>query len=67
MRAPGILVEAKWTGKKQITVKSDVLEKIVREAVIDSRMPVLCIELNGRMYALTEWDDLLDLHERAHG
>ena len=44
-----------------MTLQSSVLEKIVAEALIEDRMPILHIELNQRGYALLEWDDLLGL------
>lgn len=63
VRSSDLLIEHKWTGKKQITVKSDVLEKIVKEAILDGRMPVLGFHLNGENYvALTE-DDFLEIRQ----
>jgi hypothetical protein len=63
VRSDDLLIEHKWTGKKQVTVKSDVLEKIVREAILDGRMPVLGFYLNGQNYvALTE-DDFLEMRQ----
>jgi hypothetical protein len=50
VRSPELLIEHKWTGKTQITVKAAVLEKIVTEAIMDSRMPVLGFHLNGEDY-----------------
>lgn len=60
VRAPEHLYEAKWTGKKSFTLKSEVLEKITREALIEGRTPVLQIELNGRTYAVVEWETWLE-------
>lgn len=64
IRAPGYLIEAKWTGAKQITVKSQVLEKIVTEAVIEGRTPVLAIELNRKNYVILVEDDFLEMRDR---
>lgn len=60
IRAGDVLVEAKWTGKKSFTLKADVLEKIVQEALAEGRTPLLQVELNGRAYGLMEWDDVLE-------
>lgn len=61
VRSPEVLIEHKWTGKKSFTLKSDVLEKIVGEAILEGRMPILGIHLNGKNYTLTLEDDLLEL------
>lgn len=55
------LLEHKWTGKKSFTVKSEELEKITTEAVLDGRIPVFGIHLNGHNYVLTTEDDFLEL------
>lgn len=59
VRAQDTLWECKWTGKTQFTVKASELEKIVSEAIRDSRIPVFAIELNNRNYVLLEEDDYL--------
>ena len=41
VRSKELLIEHKWTGKKQVTIKSEVLKKITREAILDNRIPVL--------------------------
>jgi Holliday junction resolvase len=64
VRSARYLVEAKWTGAKQITVKSQVLEKIVTEAVIEGRIPVLALELNARNYVVLTEDDFLEMRDR---
>jgi hypothetical protein len=63
VRSDDLLVEHKWTGKKQVTVKSEVLEKIVREAILDGRMPVLGFHLNGEDYVMLTEDDFLELRQ----
>jgi hypothetical protein len=64
IRSDDLLIEHKWTGKKSFSVKSDVLEKIVTEAIIDSRMPVLGISLNNKNYVLLTEDDFLEMREK---
>lgn len=60
VRAPTELWECKWTGKKQVTIQAAVLEKICGEAIIEGRIPVLGLELNGRNYVVVEEADWLD-------
>lgn len=64
VRSDDLLIEHKWTGKKQVTVQAAVLEKIVKEAILDGRMPVLGFHLNGENYVMLTEDDFLELrHE----
>lgn len=69
VRSDDLLIEHKWTGKKSFSLKADVLEKIVTEAIIDSRMPVLGISLNNKNYVLLTEDDFLEMREKlqSHG
>lgn len=64
VRTEGLLLEHKYTGKKQTTIKSDVLKKITREAIIDGRMPVLGIHLDGEDYVVLLEDDFIALLEK---
>jgi len=64
VRSDELLIEHKWTGKKQVTVKADVLEKIIKEAILDGRMPVLGFHLNGKNYVLLDEDDFLEQHQK---
>lgn len=63
VRTDDLLIEHKWTGKKQFTIKSDVLEKIITEAIMDGRMPILGVHLNGKDYVLLTEDDFIELRE----
>lgn len=60
VRAATQLWETKWTGKKSFTVKAEVLEKIIGEALAEGRTPVLGLELNGRNYVIVEEGDWLE-------
>lgn len=60
VRTHDLLVEHKWTGKLQFTLKANVLEKIVKEAILDGRVPVLGIHLNGENYVIQLEDDYLE-------
>lgn len=63
VRSKDLLIEHKWTGKAQVTVKAAVLEKIVNEAIVDSRTPVLGFSLNNNNYVLLTEDDFLEMRQ----
>lgn len=63
VRSTDLLIEHKWTGKTSFTVKAAVLEKIVKEAILDSRTPVLGFSLNNENYILLTEDDFLELRQ----
>ena len=56
-----LLIEHKWTGKSSFTVKAAVLEKIVKEAILESRTPILGFSLNNENYCIMTEDDVLEL------
>lgn len=60
------LIEHKWTGKKQVTIKSEVLEKIYDEAIAESRYPVLGLHLNGRDYVVLDESSFCELRTAAN-
>lgn len=64
VRSTDLLIEHKWTGKKSFTLTSQVLEKIMTEAILDGRTPVLGIHLNGQNYVVLHEEDFLDLRRR---
>lgn len=64
VRSDDLLIEHKWTGKKQATIKSDVLKKITREAILEGRVPVLGIHLDGENYVILLEDDYLELRDK---
>ena len=59
-----MLVEHKFTGKASFSLKATVLEKIVKEAIMDSRMPVLGISLNNEDYIVLLEDDFIEMREK---
>lgn len=61
VRSREYLIEHKWTGKTSFTVKAAVLEKIVKEAILESRTPILGFSLNNENYCILTEDDLLEL------
>jgi hypothetical protein len=63
VRSNDLLIEHKWTGKASFTIKAAILEKIVIEAILDSRMPVLGVSLNDNNYVLLTEDDFLEMRQ----
>lgn len=63
VRSADLLIEHKWTGKTSFTVKATVLEKIVKEAILDNRTPVLGFSLNNENYVMLTEDDFLELRQ----
>ena len=64
VRTSDLLIEHKWTGKKSFTLSASVLEKINTEALLDGRIPILGIHLNGHNYVILDEEDFLDLRRR---
>ena len=67
VRSDDLLFEHKWTGKKSFSLKAETLEKIVLEAIIDNRMPILGISLNNKNYVLLTEYDFLEIREKLQG
>lgn len=63
VRSQDLLIEHKWTGKKSFTLQSSVLEKIVTEALMESRTPVLGFSLNDNNYVVLDENDFLTIRE----
>jgi len=61
VRNPSLLIEHKWTGKKSKTITATELEKISTEAIMDGRMPVFGIHLNGNDYVILSENDFLEM------
>jgi len=64
VRSDDLLIEHKYTGKKQTTIKSEVLKKIMREAILDGRTPVLGIHLDGEDYVILSENDFIEMREK---
>jgi hypothetical protein len=65
VRSEELLIEHKWTGKKSKTIQSTELKKITNEAIMDGRMPVFGMHLDGEDYVIMLETDLLEIvHKR---
>jgi hypothetical protein len=67
VRTDELLIEHKWTGKKSVTIKSEVLKKITTEAILDSRTPVLGLHLDGENYVVLLEEDFFELRNLLRG
>ena len=61
VRSEELLIEHKWTGKKSKTIQSAELKKITTEAIMDGRMPVFGMHLDGEDYVIMLETDLLEI------
>lgn len=61
VRSEELLIEHKWTGKKSKTIQSSELKKITNEAIMDGRMPVFGMHLDGEDYVVMLETDLLEI------
>lgn len=67
VRTSDLLIEHKWTGKKSFTLNSGVLKKIVTEAILDGRTPVLGFHLDGENYVILSEEDFIELRNALQG
>ena len=65
VRSDDVLLEHKYTSKASFTLKAAVLEKIVKEAILESRMPILGISLNSEDYIVLTENDFLELLQNS--
>jgi hypothetical protein len=66
VRSADLLIEHKWTGKKSKTIQSAELTKITNEAIMDGRLPVFGIHLDGKDYVILMETDFLELWDKTH-
>lgn len=67
VRSSGLLIEHKWTGKLSKTISSKELKKITNEAIMDNRLPIFGIHLDGQDYVILLETDFLELWEKLNG
>jgi hypothetical protein len=66
VRNESLLIEHKWTGKKTKTISAAELRKITVEAVMDGRLPVFGIHLDGEDYVILLETDFLELWDKTN-
>jgi hypothetical protein len=64
VRSKTLLIEHKWTGKLSKTIQSKELKKITNEAIMDGRLPVFGIHLDGEDYVILLETDFLELWDK---
>lgn len=64
VRTDDLLIEHKWTGKKSFSITRSVLDKISAEAIMDGRMPVLAIHLDGKDYVVLDENDFFEMRNQ---
>ena len=67
VRSADLLIEHKWTGKKTKTISSAELKKITNEAIMDGRLPVFGIHLDGEDYVILLETDFLEQWNKLNG
>jgi len=67
VRSAEFLIEHKWTGKKTKTISSAELKKITNEAIMDGRLPVFGIHLDGEDYVILLETDFLEQWNKLNG
>jgi hypothetical protein len=61
VRTPELLIENKYTGKTQVTLKALDLRKICDEATAEGLLPVLGVELSGEHFVVMPRADFLEI------
>lgn len=52
VKAPGFLVEAKFTDKESMVLHGAVLDKIENEAALEGKEPLMELDINGRKWVV---------------
>ena len=65
VRTNDLLVEAKTTQAASYSLKKAIWDKIRREALLDGRIPVLAIQIQGRNLVVLDEEDFLELRAIA--
>jgi hypothetical protein len=64
VRSDDLLIEHKWTGRSQFTLKAKVLEDAMAEALISGRTGLLGLSLNNKNYVVMDEEDFLDMRRQ---
>lgn len=65
VRTDDLLVEAKTTEAASFSIKRATWEKIRKEALLDGRIPVLAIQIQGRNLVVLDEEDFLEIRAVA--
>ena len=65
VRTDDLLIEAKTTAAASFSIKKVVWDKIRREALLDGRIPVMAIQIQGRNLIVLDEEDFLELRAVA--
>lgn len=65
VRSDDLLVEAKTTEAASFSIKKAIWEKIRKEALLDGRIPVLAVQIQGRNLVVLDEEDFLELRSNA--
>jgi hypothetical protein len=61
VKTPVLLIENKYTGSEQVTLKKGDLKKICDEATAESLIAAICVEISGEHYVVLLRGDFLEL------
>jgi hypothetical protein len=61
VRTDKFLIEAKRTGKTQITVKASDWKQLLHHALTEDKVPVMALDLDGKHYVMVLEDDWIEL------
>lgn len=65
VRTDDLLIEAKTTEAASFSLKKVIWDKIRREALLDGRIPVLAVQIQGRNLVVLDEEDFLELRANA--
>jgi len=61
VRSEDLLIEAKTTSKKSWSLKLDDLRELRKQAIMDDRMPVFVVDIQGHRYVVLDENDWLEM------
>lgn len=61
VKSDRFIISCKYTDKKQMILKLDVLEELEMMGLKQDKTALLCISMNDRIYTITQINDFLSL------
>lgn len=61
VRSDDMLIEAKTTAAKSYSLKLSELRELRKQAIMDDRMPVFIVDIQGHRYVVLDENDWLEL------